>query len=207
MCANSINELSETLRNFTIHSTDMDTTGTFTGYHADTEEPMVFQAQPQEKPKPKKRRRILDWKRGRRKKPAAQNVKKTEDPKDKGKGKEIGESSGQAQEMPPWEELDCKLANSDLIGPADENLFNYPAESKLPVNLEPAIPDPIVNPRPLQGELEEWWTTDWQFQNLLNNPNAYFPQFDPEPAPNPPMSTENLAELRHYGEELVDAGN
>ncbi|KAJ0704305.1 hypothetical protein HanPI659440_Chr14g0561221 [Helianthus annuus] len=48
--------------------------------------------------------------------------------------------------MPPWEELDRKLANSDLIGPADENLFNYPAESQLPVNLEPAIPDPIVNP-------------------------------------------------------------
>ncbi|KAJ0836380.1 hypothetical protein HanRHA438_Chr16g0766311 [Helianthus annuus] len=189
MCAISMNELSEALRNFTIHTTDMDITETPSGYQADTEEPMMFQAQPQEKPKPKKRRRILDWKRGRRKKPAAQKIKKTEDPKDKGKGKEIGESSGQAQEMPQWEELDRKLANSDLIGPADENLFNYPAESQLPVNLEPAIPNPIVNPRPLPGELEEWWTTDWQFQNLLNNPNTYFPQFDPEPAPNPPMST------------------
>ncbi|KAF5757403.1 hypothetical protein HanXRQr2_Chr17g0826281 [Helianthus annuus] len=142
----------------------------------------------------------------RKKKQAVQKVIKTKDSKDKGKGKEIGESSRQAQEMPSWEELDRKLALSDLIGPADENLFNYPAEAQLPVNLEPTIPDPIINPRPL-GELEAWWTTDWQFQNLLNNPNTYFPQFDPEPAPNPPMSTENLAELRHYGQELVDAGN
>ncbi|KAM0010011.1 hypothetical protein Hdeb2414_s0082g00780871 [Helianthus debilis subsp. tardiflorus] len=109
--------------------------------------------------------------------------------------------------MPPWEELDRKLANYDLIGPADENLFNYPAESQLPVNLEPGIPDPIVNHRLLLEELEEWWTNDWQFQNFMNNPNVYFHQFDPEPAPNPPMSMENLAELRRYGEELVDAGN
>ena len=117
----------------------------------------------------------MDWKRGCRKKPAAQKVKKTEDSKDKRKGKEIGESSGQAQEMPPWEELDRKLANCDLIGPADENLFSYPAESQLPVNLEPAIPDPIVNSQPVIGQLEEWWTSDWQFQNFMNNPNVYFP--------------------------------
>ncbi|KAJ0754716.1 hypothetical protein HanPI659440_Chr09g0349951 [Helianthus annuus] len=109
--------------------------------------------------------------------------------------------------MPSWEELDRKLALGNLIKPADENLFNYPAEALLPVNLEPAIPNPIVNPQPLPGALEEWWTTDWQFQNLINNPNTFFPQFDPEPAPNPPISNENLAELRHYGEELVDAGN
>ncbi|KAJ0806051.1 hypothetical protein HanPI659440_Chr02g0085231 [Helianthus annuus] len=109
--------------------------------------------------------------------------------------------------MPPWEELDRKLANCDLIGPVDEILFNFPAQSQRPINLEPAIPDPIVNHQLLPGELEEWWTNDWQFQNFMNNPNVYFPHFDPEPAPYPPMSTENLAELRHYGEELVDAGN
>ncbi|KAJ0697593.1 hypothetical protein HanLR1_Chr10g0370661 [Helianthus annuus] len=184
----------------------MDTT---TGYQADIEEPIVFQAQPQDKPKTKKRRRFVGWRRVRRKRPTVQKakVKKAEDPKDKGKGIEIGESSGQAQEMPSWEELDRKLALSDLIGPADEDFFYYPVESQLPIDLEPAIPDPIVNPQPLQGELEEWWTTNWQFQNLLNNPNTFFPQFDPEPAPNPPMSNENLAELCHYGEELIDAGN
>ncbi|XP_022041959.1 protein FAR1-RELATED SEQUENCE 2-like [Helianthus annuus] len=41
----------------------------------------------------------------------------------------------------------------------------------------------------------------------MNNPNVYFPQFDPEPAPFPPMSADYVAELRRYGEELVDAGN
>ncbi|KAJ0855312.1 hypothetical protein HanRHA438_Chr14g0671981 [Helianthus annuus] len=70
MYANSMNELSEALQNFTIHTTYMDTTGTFTGYQADTKEPMVFQAQPQEKPKPKKRRRLVGWRRVHRKKPA-----------------------------------------------------------------------------------------------------------------------------------------
>ncbi|KAJ0511907.1 hypothetical protein HanIR_Chr11g0557331 [Helianthus annuus] len=63
-----------------------------------------------------------------------------------------------------------------------------------------------MHPRPLQGALEKWWTADWQFQNIMNNPNNFLPQFDPEPIPNPPMSNENLSELHHYGEELVDAG-
>ncbi|MFS7956463.1 hypothetical protein Hanom_Chr07g00654921 [Helianthus anomalus] len=82
--------------------------------------------------------------------------------------------------MLSWEEeLDHKLALGDIIGPANETLFNYPAEALLPVNIEPAIPDPIVHPRPLPGVLEEWWTTDWQFQNLMNNPNTFFPHFDP----------------------------
>ncbi|MFS8030943.1 hypothetical protein Hanom_Chr17g01539961 [Helianthus anomalus] len=101
----------------------METTGNQSGYQADTEEPIVFQAQ--EKPKPKKRRRLLDWKRGRMKKLAAQKVKKTVEPK--GKEKEVGESSGQAQELPPWEELDRKLANCDLFGPTDKTLLNFPA--------------------------------------------------------------------------------
>ncbi|KAJ0593203.1 hypothetical protein HanHA300_Chr03g0094401 [Helianthus annuus] len=133
---------------------------------------------------------------------------KKEDPKDKGKGIETGESSRQNQEPLSWEEeLDRKLALGDIIGPADETLFNYPAEALLPVNLEPAISDPIMHPRPLPGALEEWWTADWQFQNIMNSPNTFLPQFNPEPVPNPPMSYENLAELRHYGEEMVDAGN
>ncbi|MFS7911472.1 hypothetical protein Hanom_Chr02g00118491 [Helianthus anomalus] len=85
--------------------------------------------------------------RGRKKQPAAQWVKKTEDPK--GKGKEVGESSGQTQTMPPCEELDRKLTNCDLIGPTDETFFNFPAHSERPINLEPPIPDPIVNPQPV----------------------------------------------------------
>ncbi|KAJ0515707.1 hypothetical protein HanHA89_Chr11g0405851 [Helianthus annuus] len=64
-----------------------------------------------------------------------------------------------------------------------------------------------MHPRPFPGTLEQWWSADWQFQNIMNSPNTFLPQFDPEPIPNPPMSNENLAELRHYGEELVDAGN
>ena len=99
VCANSMNELSEALQNFTIHTTDMDTTGNQSGYQADTEEPMVFQAQPQEKPKVvKKRHRWVGWRRVRRKKPATQKTMKKEDPKDKGKGIETGESSRQNQE-------------------------------------------------------------------------------------------------------------
>ncbi|KAJ0480210.1 hypothetical protein HanIR_Chr13g0628981 [Helianthus annuus] len=133
---------------------------------------------------------------------------KKDDPKDKGKGIETGESSRQNQEPLSWEkELDRKLSLGDIIGPADETLCNYSAEALFPVNLEPAIPDPIMHPRPFPGTLEEWWSADWQFQNIINSPNTFLPQFDPEPAPNPPMSNENLAELRHYGEELVDAGN
>ncbi|MFS7995490.1 hypothetical protein Hanom_Chr12g01118521 [Helianthus anomalus] len=157
-----MNELSEALQNFSIHNTDMDTTGTVTGYQADIEEPMVFKAQPQEKPKVvKKRRRFVGWRRVRRKKPGTQKTIKKEDPKDKGKGIETGESSRKTQGMLSWEEdLDRKLALGDIIGPADETLFNYPAEALLPVNLEPTIPDPIVHPRPLPGALEEWWTTD-----------------------------------------------
>ncbi|KAJ0612218.1 hypothetical protein HanHA300_Chr01g0025061 [Helianthus annuus] len=199
---NSMDELPEALQNFSIHSTDMETTENQTGYQAEPDELIVFQAQ--EKPKPKKRRRLLDWKRGRKKKPVAQKVKKTVEPK----GKEVlGESSSQALALPPWEELDRKLANCDIFGPADENLVNVPVQTELPINLEPAILEPIVNPLALPGPIEEWWTNDWQFQNLINNPNPYYPQFEPAPDTFPPMSPENVAELHRYGEELVDTGN
>ncbi|KAJ0785993.1 hypothetical protein HanOQP8_Chr02g0049781 [Helianthus annuus] len=141
---------------------------------------------------------------GRKKKPAAQKVKKTVELK----GKEVlGESSSQAPALPPWEELDRKLANCDIFGPTDENLVNVPVQTELPINLEPAIPEPIVNPLPLPNSIEEWWTNDWHFQNLMNNPIPYYPQFELAPATFPPMNPENVAELRRYGEELVDAGN
>ncbi|XP_022004736.1 uncharacterized protein LOC110902360 [Helianthus annuus] len=157
-----MNELSEALQNISIHSTDMEITNITTGYQADVEEPMVFKAQPQEKPKvAKKRLRWLDWRRVRRKKPATQKTMKKDDPKDKWKDIETGESSRPNQEMLSWEkELERKLALGDIIGPADETLFNYPTEALLPINLEPVIPDPIVHPRPLPGALEEWWTAD-----------------------------------------------
>ncbi|KAF5793163.1 hypothetical protein HanXRQr2_Chr09g0414371 [Helianthus annuus] len=178
---------------------------------------MEFRAPPLEKPKPKKRRRFVGWRRVRRRKPATRKVPKIENPIDKGKGieieenarqveMEIGESSRQVEELPLQEELDRVLASCDILRPINNNLFPYPTETQLPINLEPAIPEPLIHTQPL-GEMDEWWTNDWQFQNLLNNPYTLFPQFDPEPIPNPPMSNENLAKLRHFGEELVDAGN
>ncbi|MFS7931517.1 hypothetical protein Hanom_Chr04g00356891 [Helianthus anomalus] len=143
-----MNELSEALQNFSIHPTEMETTENLTRYQAELDEPLTFESQ--EKPKPKKRRRILDWKRGRGKKPAAHKVKKTVEPK----GKEIvRESSSQAPALVPWEELDRKLANYDLFGPADENLVNVPVQAELPINLKPDIPALIMNPQPLPDQI------------------------------------------------------
>ncbi|MFS7927348.1 hypothetical protein Hanom_Chr04g00308011 [Helianthus anomalus] len=164
-----MNEISEALQNMSIHSTDMDVTSITTGYQADVEEPMVFKAQPQEKPKlVKKRHRWAGWRCVCRKKPANQKTMKKDDPKDKGKGIEIGESSKPNQEPLSWEEeLDRKLSLGDIIGPADVTPFSYPAKALLPVNLEPAIPGPIMHPRPFPGTLEQWWSVDWQFQNII----------------------------------------
>ncbi|KAJ0899870.1 hypothetical protein HanPSC8_Chr08g0307011 [Helianthus annuus] len=121
-------------------------------------------------------------------------------------GMEIGESSKQTKEFTFQEELDHLLASCDVIRPITNNLYPYPAETQLPINLELVIPDPLIHTRPL-GEMDEWWANDCEFQNLLNNPYYFFPQFDPEPIPNPLMSNENLAELRHFGEELIGTGN
>ena len=118
---------------------------------------------------------------------------------------EIGESSNQNQRLTFQEQIDILLANCDTFQPVNTNIFTYPIENPLPMNSGPAIPDPIVHFQPV--EMEEWWTNDWQFQNIVNDPYSFLPQFDPEPLPNPPMSNENLAELRHFGEELLDAGN
>ncbi|KAJ0624977.1 hypothetical protein HanIR_Chr01g0048841 [Helianthus annuus] len=111
------------------------------------------------------------------------------------KGIEIGESSRQPEEITFQDEIDRLLANYDVISPIHNNLYPYPATIQLPVNLEPVIPDPLIHTRPL-GEMEEWWTNDWQFQSMINSPYTFLPQFDPKPIPNPPMSNENLAELR-----------
>ncbi|MFS7917385.1 hypothetical protein Hanom_Chr03g00188401 [Helianthus anomalus] len=132
---NNMNELLEALQNFSINPTNMETTENQAGYQVEPDELIIFQAQ--EKPKPKKRRRILDWNRGRKKKLAAQKVKKKVEPK----GKEVlGESSCQALTLPPWEKLDRKLANY-------ENLLNAPIQAELPINKPgTAIPAPVVNP-------------------------------------------------------------
>ncbi|KAF5807616.1 hypothetical protein HanXRQr2_Chr05g0235641 [Helianthus annuus] len=119
---------------------------------------------------------------------------------------EIGESSKQTEEITFQEEIDRILASCDVIRPINNNLYPYPAQTQLPVNLEPAIPDPLIHTQPL-GEMDEWWTNDWQFQNIINSPYTFLPQFDPEPLPNPPMSNENLAELCQFGEELIGTGN
>ncbi|KAJ0491220.1 hypothetical protein HanIR_Chr12g0561531 [Helianthus annuus] len=118
---------------------------------------------------------------------------------------EIGESSNQNQGITFQDEIDFLLANCETIQPVNTNVFTYPSENPLPMNFAPAIPEPIVHAQPI--EMEEWWTNDWQFQNIVNYPYSFLPQFDPEPLPNPPMSTENMAELRYFGEELMDAGN
>ena len=225
---NSMKELSEALQNLNLYPIPIEVSKDFTGYIADVEEPMEFQAPPPEKAKPKKRRRYVGWRKVRRRKPATRKIPKIENPMDKGKGIEIGESSRpagieirensrqtgieigesskQTEEFPFQEELDHLLASCDIIRPITNNLYPYPAETQLPINLEPAIPDPLIHTQPL-GEMDEWWTNDWQFQNLLNNRYDFFPQFDPEPIPNPPMRNENLAELRHFGEELIGTGN
>ncbi|KAJ0709199.1 hypothetical protein HanLR1_Chr09g0337601 [Helianthus annuus] len=118
----------------------------------------------------------------------------------------MGESSKQTEEVTFQEEIDRLLASCDIIRPINNNHYPYPAETQLPMNLEPAIPDPLIQAQPLGG-MDEWWTNDWQFQNIINSPYTFLPQFDPEPIPNPPMSNENLAELRQFGEELIGTGN
>ncbi|KAF5772661.1 hypothetical protein HanXRQr2_Chr13g0579821 [Helianthus annuus] len=189
-----MNELSEALQNLNLYPVPIEVSKDFTGYIADVEEPMEFQAPPPEKSKPKKRRRYVDWRKVRRRKPTTRKVPKIENPMDKGKGieieenarqvemeigkntrqieMEIGESSRQIEELPLQEELNRLLASCDIIRPINNNLFPYPAETQLPINLEPAIPDPLIHTQPL-GEMDEWWTNDWQFQNLLNNPYTF----------------------------------
>ncbi|KAJ0818130.1 hypothetical protein HanPI659440_Chr00c03g0709231 [Helianthus annuus] len=210
----SMNEISEAFQNLNLYPVPIEVSHDFTGYIADIEEPLEFQALPLEKAKPKKRRRYVGWRKVRRRKPGKE-IETGESSKQtwieirqdtRQKGIEIGESSRQSEEITFQDEIDRLLANCDVISPIHNNLYPYPATIQFPVNLEPAIPDPLVHTRPL-GQLEEWRTNDWQFQNMINSPYTLLPQFDPEPIPNPPMSNENLAELRQFGEELIGTGN
>ncbi|MFS8034931.1 hypothetical protein Hanom_Chr17g01587011 [Helianthus anomalus] len=224
----SMNELSEALQNLNLYPVPIEVPHDFTGYFADVEEPMEFQAPRPEKAKAKKRRRYVGWRKVRRRKPATRRIPKIGNPTDKGKrikteensrsaGIEIGaqskpvimetgESSKQTKEVTFQEEIDRLLANCDIIRPININLYPYSAETQIPINLEPVIPDPLVHTQPLGG-MDEWWTNDWQFQNIINSLYTFLPQFDLEPLPNPPMSNENLAELRQFREELIGTGN
>ncbi|KAM0066412.1 hypothetical protein Hdeb2414_s0002g00048701 [Helianthus debilis subsp. tardiflorus] len=107
---------------------------------------------------------------------------------------ELEENSRLIEGLPSQEELDFVLENFNTIKPYDE--------TQLPINLEPAIPNLPVHSRPF--DIDEWLTHKIQLQN---NPYKLFPQFNPEPLPNPPMSNENLVEFRHLNEELMDTGN
>ncbi|MFS8025371.1 hypothetical protein Hanom_Chr16g01474171 [Helianthus anomalus] len=94
----------------------------------------------------------------------------------------------------------------------------------------PLYPDPVqMNPQPIPAfnpeeipriptpapdAMEQWWRNDWKVHNLINDPNPYYPYNEIVPAYNEPVpavfpltNPENVAELRHYGEELIDAGN
>ncbi|KAM0042037.1 hypothetical protein Hdeb2414_s0011g00373391 [Helianthus debilis subsp. tardiflorus] len=118
---------------------------------------------------------------------------------------EVGESSTQTKRVTFQDQIDILLEKCETMQPANTNIFTYPIQNPIPMNFAPTITEPIVHDQPV--EMEEWWTNDWQFQNIVNSPYSFLPQFDPEPLPNPPMSNENLAELRHFGEEFMDAGN
>ncbi|MFS7952299.1 hypothetical protein Hanom_Chr07g00605331 [Helianthus anomalus] len=67
------------------------------------------------------------------------------------------------------------------------------------MNLEPVIPNHSIH-----SQIDKWLTNEIQLQN---HPYKLFPQSNLEPLPNPPMNNENVAELRHFGKELMDAGN
>ncbi|KAJ0929398.1 hypothetical protein HanPSC8_Chr04g0137211 [Helianthus annuus] len=225
-----MNELSEALQNLNLYPVPIEVSTDFTGYFADVEEPVEFQAPPPEKAKAKKRRRYVGWRKVCRRKLATRRIPKIENPAETDKGKgieteensrpaeieirenprptriELGESSKQTGEITFQDEIDRLLANCDIIRPINNNLYPYSAETQIPINLEPVIPDPLIHAQPLGG-MDEWWTNDWQFQNIINSPYTFLPQFDPEPIPNPPLSNENLAELRQFGEELIGTGN
>ncbi|MFS7899111.1 hypothetical protein Hanom_Chr00s044881g01776221 [Helianthus anomalus] len=226
----SMSEISEAFQNLNLYPVPIEVSYDFTGYVADIEEPVEFQAPPLEKAKPKKKRRYVGWRKVRRRKPATRRLPKIENPVSMSKGKEIeteesskppekdigidlkqkgieiGESSKQPEEITFQDEIDRLLGNCEVISPIRTNLYPYPATVQFPLTVAPTIPDPLIHTQPF-GELEEWWTNDWQFQNIVNSPYSFLPQFDPEPIPNPPMSNENLAELRQFGEELIGTGN
>ncbi|MFS7991628.1 hypothetical protein Hanom_Chr12g01072901 [Helianthus anomalus] len=120
--------------------------------------------------------------------PVEINALPLENPKPK--KMEIGESSRQIERLPSQKELDFILTNHDAIKSVNE--------TQLPINLEPAIPNLSIH-----SQIDNWLTNEIQFQN---HPYKLFPQSNLEPLPNLPMNNENMAELRHFGRELMDTG-
>ncbi|MFS7908474.1 hypothetical protein Hanom_Chr01g00083541 [Helianthus anomalus] len=169
--------------NLNLYPVPIEVSHDFTGYLADIEEPLEFQAPPLEKAKPKKKRRYVGWRKVRRRKPATRRLPKIENPVSVSKGKEIetgesskqpekeigidlkqkgieiGESSKQPGEITFQEEIDRLLARCDVISPIRNNLYPYPATVQFPLTVAPTIPDPLIHTQPF-GEMEEWWTND-----------------------------------------------
>ena len=81
----SMSELSEAFQNLNLYPVPIEVSHNFTGYIADIEEPLEFQAPPLEKAKPKKRRRYVGWRKVRRRKP--RRIPKIENPVSVSKGK------------------------------------------------------------------------------------------------------------------------
>jgi len=88
--------------------------------------------------------------------------------KPKPKEIEIGESSRQIEKLPSQEELDSIMASHNTIKPVNENIFNRSLETQLPMNLEPAIPNPSIH-----SQIDEWLINEIQLQN---HPYKLFPQ-------------------------------
>ena len=88
--------------------------------------------------------------------------------KPKPKKMEIGESSRQIEKLPSQEELDFIMASYNTIKPVNENVFIHFLETQLPMNLEPAIPNPSIH-----SQIDEWLINEIQLQN---HPYKLFPQ-------------------------------
>ena len=93
----SMSEISEAFQNLNLYPVPIEVSHDFTGYIADIEEPLEFQAPPLEKAKLKKKRRYVGWRKVRRRKLVTRKLPKIENPIDKGKRIEIGESSNPAE--------------------------------------------------------------------------------------------------------------
>ena len=62
----SMSEISEAFQNLNLYPVPIEVSHDFTGYIADIEEPLEFQAPPLEKAKLKKKRRYVGWRKVRR---------------------------------------------------------------------------------------------------------------------------------------------
>ncbi|KAM0037728.1 hypothetical protein Hdeb2414_s0013g00406671 [Helianthus debilis subsp. tardiflorus] len=62
---------------------------------------------------------------------------------------------------------------------------------------------------PCLDPLDPFYDSDQYIREILDNPYSYqepMPQFlNPVPAPAPPMSAENVQELRTFGEEILES--